>query len=747
MAKKSFKFIDLFCGVGGFHQAMSSLGGECVFACDIDNDCRKTYQKNYGLEPAGDITKIKEADIPEHDVLCGGFPCFVAGTKVLTSDGYKNIEDIIIGDSVLTKEGTFEKVTATMCHYTDDIIGIKPQGLYDYIYTTKEHPFWIMTKDGVSTWKNAGDIQHLEKVAYRCIDGNDESYTPEFWKLIGRFLADGWVLDGKRKNRKNSYVYKVVICAGKHKVKDVEKIISDAGFHATVVEERTAFKFIISNKWLCLFCKDFGRYASHKKLSSQCFNLDYLRKKALLDGYLGGDGHIDSNGKWSFATTSEDLAYGFSQIARDVYKTPTSIILCKPKSDTCVIEGRIVSNKQWYRIAIAPNNRYGFYKDGFIWMNIKKVESIKKHIKVYNISVNKSETYNVYGIVVHNCQAFSKAGKRLGFKDKTKGTLFFDVMRIIDYHKPKYVLLENVRNLASHDEGKTWKVIRESLMEAGYNVLKKPTIFSPHLIGVPQHRERVFIMALRKDIGSLPEFHFNMENIKPCCIDDVLEDEVNEKYLLSKDEIALLKHWNQFIQNTKTPDGRLPGFPIWTEFFTEKQELPDEYYTDNFSAIDIPEWKHAIIMNNWEYYNANKKFIDKWLKKGEKVKLFFGAKAKFEWQSGVDDESPDIFSNIIQFRPSGVRVKPGTYFPALVAIVQTSIIGKCLRYMTPRECARIQGFPDSFILDDKDGQAYKQMGNSVNVDVVKLFAEFLMNMNGAREKFSESEQYNINQLF
>ena len=71
----SNKFIDLFCGIGGFHLALSSLGGECVFASDIDADCRKVYQQNFGIEPHGDITKIDEKDIPAHDVLCGGFPC------------------------------------------------------------------------------------------------------------------------------------------------------------------------------------------------------------------------------------------------------------------------------------------------------------------------------------------------------------------------------------------------------------------------------------------------------------------------------------------------------------------------------------------------------------------------------------------------------------------------------------------------------------------------------------------------
>ena len=72
---KKFKFIDLFCGIGGFHQAMAALGGECVYACDIDADCRKTYEANYGIKPDVDVTKLDPAKLPAFDVLCGGFPC------------------------------------------------------------------------------------------------------------------------------------------------------------------------------------------------------------------------------------------------------------------------------------------------------------------------------------------------------------------------------------------------------------------------------------------------------------------------------------------------------------------------------------------------------------------------------------------------------------------------------------------------------------------------------------------------
>jgi DNA (cytosine-5)-methyltransferase 1 len=390
---KSFKFIDLFCGIGGFHQAMKSLGGECVFASDIDEDCRKTYEVNYGITPVGDITKIEAANIPPHDVLCGGFPC----------------------------------------------------------------------------------------------------------------------------------------------------------------------------------------------------------------------------------------------------------------------------------------------------------------------------------------QAFSKAGNRLGFDDPTKGTLFFDICRILKYHHPKYVLLENVRNLASHDHGKTWNVIHDKLEGLGYNLLPEPVIFSPHYLGIPQHRERVYIMCIRKDIGKVHPFTFTKEQIIPCTINSILQDDGEipniKEYRISSDLEDLINLWNEFIRNIKVE--KLPSFPVWSD------RLSDLDTTEDLSQY--PLWKRNFILKNNELYVNNRQFIDGWLKKARKNPLFFGAKAKLEWQAG-QTKNPDIWEQIFQFRPSGIRIKVNTYFPALVAIVQTSIIGSKKRFLTPKECARLQSFPENFLPDVKQQQAYKQFGNAVNVECVKLFARHMFNL-------------------
>ena len=363
---------------------------------------------------------------------------------------------------------------------------------------------------------------------------------------------------------------------------------------------------------------------------------------------------------------------------------------------------------------------YGIKPDG----DITKVEA--KDIPAHNVLCGGFP-----------CQAFSKAGKRLGFADPTKGTLFFDIMRIAKYHKPEYMLLENVRNLASHDGGNTWRVIHDSIVEAGYNVIDEPVIFSPHYMGVPQHRERVFIMCVRKDISELPPFYFNPERMPKCSIDSILQKDSEiedlDRYLLKPEQIEWIDNWSEFLQGIKCD--KLPGFPIWADSLCAMEDNPMIGDWDN-----LPKWQQNFIKKNSELWAQNKEFIAKWLPKAQKNPLFFGSKAKLEWQAG-ESKKPNLWEHIMQIRPSGLRVKPGTYFPALVAITQTSIVGKRKRFLTPRECARLQSFPDTFMYDVKNAQAYKQFGNSINVGLVKLFAQYMFGDKEIQKKYSYKVQF------
>lgn len=310
------------------------------------------------------------------------------------------------------------------------------------------------------------------------------------------------------------------------------------------------------------------------------------------------------------------------------------------------------------------------------------------------------------------CQPFSKAGDQLGFEDEIKGTLFFQIARILKHSKPKYIILENVRNLLTHDHGNTINVIKNTLLEIGYNI--KIIVMSPHQLGIPQLRERVYIVGVRQDIFS-DEIDIKIPNINKDELNiynsNIIETKTDSKYNISQHEEKVLTCWNEFYKGIKE---KTIGFPIWAEEFKK-----------SYCLNDLPKWKADFCLKNRKLYFNNKNFIDFWLNKWNNLEDFTPTERKFEWQAG--ESINNVWEGLIQIRPSGIRVKRPNTFPALVAIVQIPIIGKYKRRLTPREAARLQSFPDSFIPDKNDHQAYKQFGNAVNVNVVEYLAKQLFN--------------------
>lgn len=324
------------------------------------------------------------------------------------------------------------------------------------------------------------------------------------------------------------------------------------------------------------------------------------------------------------------------------------------------------------------------------------------------------------------CQAFSTAGHKKGFED-TRGTLFFEIARILKYHKTKYIILENVKNLLGHDNGNTWKVIKNTLLELGYILTEEPIVMSPNHLGVPQLRERVFILGIHKsEIKNVNKNlieekdgnkYLNIKRISKKEIPetsiysvlDELTDNEMEEYKITDYEELTLKAWDEFHKNV---DPKVLGFPVWVFEFGE---------TYDYSTF--PKWKQDYVRKNRKLYLDNKKFIDKWMIKYN-VNGFKLRDKKFEWQAG--DKYNSVWETSIQLRQSGIRCKKPDYFPTLVAMVQTPIIGKYKRRMTPREVARLQSFPDTFIINKDLHQAYKQFGNSANVEIIKYLAKQLL---------------------
>lgn len=253
-------------------------------------------------------------------------------------------------------------------------------------------------------------------------------------------------------------------------------------------------------------------------------------------------------------------------------------------------------------------------------------------------------------LAVFPCQAFSLAGKRMGFDDDYKGmcrgTLFQDVVRICEYHRPKVIFCENVKGLTIHDKGRTFKVIEKAFEQIGYNVYSK--VLNSKDFGVPQNRERIYIVAFRKDIDS-SSFEFPKPTNPDTCIRDIIEEkEVSVKYYLSTVYIDTL------VKHKARHESKGNGF--------------------GYEIRDLDGKAGAIVCGGM----------------GRERNLI-------------------VDKRLTNFNP--------------ITHIKGEVNRQGIRKMTPREWARLQGFPDDFKLELADTHLYKQFGNSVTVNVIEAIAK------------------------
>lgn len=310
--------------------------------------------------------------------------------------------------------------------------------------------------------------------------------------------------------------------------------------------------------------------------------------------------------------------------------------------------------------------------------------------------------------------------------------------------------MENVANLERHDGGGTWNRMRKQLENCGYTV--DTHILSPKDFGIPQIRERLFIVA--SNVG-LDHFEWPEPFDEEPNVASLLDSHPKEAKQLSSQVIRCLDAWQEFL-DCAPEDVELPSFPIWTmEFgatypFTKYDSLHDvkvktlRNYKGSFGCSlqssrranilprlpsyarsesgTFPLWKQHFIRQNRKFYEENKEWIKPWL---PKIRQFPSSLQKFEWN--CKGEVRDIWKYLIQFRASGVRVKRPTTAPSLVAMTTTQIpiIGWERRYMTPRECSRLQSMDDLKYLPESETGVAHALGNAVNVDLVRLIAENL----------------------
>lgn len=358
------------------------------------------------------------------------------------------------------------------------------------------------------------------------------------------------------------------------------------------------------------------------------------------------------------------------------------------------------------------------------------------------------------------CQPFSKAGAQDGLDDPELGELYKYILKVIERHHPTHVILENVPNLEKHNKGKTWEHIELQLRNQGYTV--KLEKFSPDDFGIPQIRERVYIVCSLNGLDSFtwPE---PFKKTQPLSIEPYLDDKPNGVRYVSEQVNRCIDVWQEFLD--KIPANEKVLHPLWSmEFgatYPYEKAVPWRLTIDELKQVRgshgvslesvktvegalqllpsharprnnkpdktvFPDWKVAYIKKNREFYVKNKSWLDEWI---PKILEFPSSLQKLEWN--CQGEKRKIRDYIIQIRPSGVRVKRRTTAPSLVAMTATQvpIITWQNRYMTPGECQRLQSMdgPDGLkSLPTSDNKAYEALGNAINVKVAQIVARALV---------------------
>ena len=356
------------------------------------------------------------------------------------------------------------------------------------------------------------------------------------------------------------------------------------------------------------------------------------------------------------------------------------------------------------------------------------------------------------------CQPFSKAGEQLGFECTRQGSLFFNVEAILREKRPSFFILENVPNLLKHDGGRTWQEIKNRLGLGGLGYHVDAARFSPHNFDIPQIRERVYIVGSIKPFSS---FEWPLRSNRETTIDSVLDDHPREAKQLSPQVSECLEVWNDFLKSCPKHIV-LPSFPLWSMEWGATYPFEDEtpyarkmkYGVDGLKGFkgshgtalgrlrnldsrwaalpsharvesyEFPKWKKNFIRQNRLFYEVNKLWIDPWL---PSILKFPSSLQKLEWN--VQGGNHNIWDYILQFRASGVRIKRRSTAPSLIAMTDTQvpIIGWQKRYMTPRECARLQSMEGLGRLPSSPTQAFQALGNAVNAKVVERVAYALLN--------------------
>ena len=733
---------EMFAGVGGFRLALEGYGepGDAFYmppAGDFETVWAnqweppgtegkqfawKCYEERFGagscvnedIEAVLDQYEAGEMEIPDFDMLVGGFPCFPAGTPVLTRRGYRPIESVDVGDEVLTHEGRFKRVVKRGYKKDAPLVEVRAMGSLP-IKCTPNHPFMVREIErrivggnrvsifGPLIEKAASDLKpSVDFIMYpRLTDGvtNTDMTEEEAW-LVGRYVADGHLDTRHRQGRKNSFNKKVIFSIGKDKADEFASKLSE--YHATRHEHtQSVERFIITSERLIVLIIQFafGEGASNKNFTVDAIQLPKNLAAAMLDGYESGDG-CAIKGNRQATTVSPDLARTLALLIQRVNGNVPMISKFERQS-TCVIQGRTVNQQDTYTVRY----KAGTYKhkqfhevDGAMYMPVRSVTELDERAWVYNFEVEDDHTYVVENLVVHNCQDYSvskPAPMAKGIEGK-KGVLWWSIQRMVELKRPKYVLLENVDRLLKSptaQRGRDFAIMLTCLAQMGYAA--EWMVVNAADYGMPQRRRRVYVLAST-----------DWAAVRLGTVQNALPFELEgrpSEFDLPDDPYETSKSFGDPKKSPFLKYGRMVDGHVWTSDVEPSYEGPKTTLGDVLvpdSEVPGEFFIGSESLERWEYLKGAKKEPRR-------------ARNGFEY---LYSEGPVAFPDPLDRPARTILTGEGGKSPSRMKIVVKGDSGR-LRRLVPDELDAIQMFPKGWTRGMSDNRRAFCMGNALVVGI------------------------------
>lgn len=753
------KFIDFFAGIGGFRRGMELAGHECVGFCEFDKFATASYTSMHLLTQeqrefldkmplkqrqkeilkeeyrngewyANDIRRVYARDIPKADCWCFGFPCFVRGTYILTEKGYIPIENVSVGDRVLTHKGRWKTVTSVMQRDNARIwnvngFGILPTG------TTAEHPYYVTRASEPIEFKPVKGLNDSYYSTMVLPDEEPNKYSKEIWWIIGRYIADGWRV--RRQDRPRGG--RIVFAVSDKKREEFEHRLSEANLHGTYTEERTCGKYHVCNNQLYEYLGIFGEYAYGKRIPREALCLPREKAEYFYNGYMSGDGRND---KEEATSTSAAVILGMCIIAQRLGK-PVPAVYYTKRDSKCTIEGRECKQRDTYTFRISNKSVKGYYRGRYVCRKLYQPTESDQYETVYNLSVEEDESYIANGAIVHNCQDISVAGKQLGFQGN-RSSLFFRVMYLIgqlkEEDKPTYLFIENVKNLLSVNGGWDFARLLIEMEQGGYDA--EWQVLNSKDFGVPQNRERCFIIGHLRGRSAAEIFPvkgtdrensvsiIDQEGITgalPCFVDLSYQGiELTEKAR------CLQARYNKGVSNHKAETSGV-AIPVLTPDRAEKRQNGRRFKENGEPMFTLTSQdRHGVATGinpiGGVYTEVSPEFY-----RGVYEGCFRCLKASTH-DSGVALKLQNIpvSREYVLTRPS-MFMKISDELTIYAVWYEKYQCYIAIRKLTPKECFRLQGWTDEYFekaaFVNSDSQLYKQAGNGVTVNVIEAIAKQL----------------------